>query len=111
MQCEDGNISTINQLLSKGANIQDRNDSGMTPFLLSCGHGHVSVVSLLNEKGANIRDVDGRGQSLLHLASAGGRFAVLKYLLSLDIAWKDGGTQILSSAILFAYKSINLSVL
>jgi ankyrin repeat protein len=67
--CQDGNLSKVQKLLSKGVDIHDRNEYGDTPILLASRNGHLSIVELLVSKGANVHDKDQYGNTPISAAS------------------------------------------
>ena len=57
----EGRMKIINLLVSKGANINDRANDGLSSIIAASREGHVSVVELLLSKGANINDKSNDG--------------------------------------------------
>ena len=91
-------MNVVELLLSKGANINDKGNDGMSSIIAASKEGHVSVVELLLSKGANINDKDNTGTSSIIWASYQGHVNVVELLLSRgsnlhDIAI-DGSTPI-----------------
>lgn len=55
---EGGNTSEAISLLRRGANIEARNDTGMTPLMRAAEFGHLDTMKVLVERGANIHARD-----------------------------------------------------
>ena len=77
-----GYLSVVELLLSKGANVNDKNNYGYSSIIEASTHGHVSVVELLLSKGANISDKNNDGFSSIIYASLHGHVSVVELLLS-----------------------------
>jgi len=76
-----GRVNVVRLLLEKGANVDARNDWGVTPLHQAATEGRVGVVRLLLEKGA---DVDARasfGVTPLLFAASRGHVDVVRLLL------------------------------
>ena len=67
-------------LLNKGANIEARNNSGVTPLLMGAQYGNLEVVKRLLAKGANMKAKDDKGNTALALAIGHGHAEVAKVL-------------------------------
>ena len=79
---ESGHVKVVELLLTRGANIHDKDDDGWSPISLATWNGHVKVVELLLSKGANIHDKNSNGQSPIMLASLSGYVDMVDLLLS-----------------------------
>ena len=75
-------MNVVELLLSKGANISDKDNDGWSSIILASRWGHLSVVELLLSKGANISDKHNNGRSSIILASSWGHVSVVELLLS-----------------------------
>ena len=64
----DSRISSIQQLLNAGANIDALDADHETPLLEATSAGHEKVVQLLLENGANAKVKDTLGRTALHMA-------------------------------------------
>ncbi len=76
-----GNIDAINTLLSRGAKINARSDSGWTA-LFFVGGVHCDVVKVLVDAGADINIQDKNGLTALHKAVSNKDIDLVKELLS-----------------------------
>ena len=56
-------MKLVELLLSKGANIHDKDNDGSSSIILASGRGHADVCELLLSKGADIHDKDKDGYS------------------------------------------------
>ncbi len=102
---EAGDIDTVIQLLSKGANINEplvetggghcslAGESSthwnstppiplqhFTPLMLACRWGHTAIAELLIAKGAELNAINAEGLTALHIATEQGQIDILKQL-------------------------------
>ena len=75
------NPTTVEILLSFGANIHATNNNGSTPLMIAAQHGHLEVVQLLLERGSNINATNNLGATALMCAAQGGHLEIVRYLL------------------------------
>ena len=59
---------TIRELLKKGADIEEKDESGISPLLAMVKTGNNDMVQLLLQYGANINSIDNNGYTALHIA-------------------------------------------
>ena len=78
----------IDALRRKGADINARNNDGMSPFLLACGM-KAELVNFLMIRCADVSAVNKKGQGALHIAAACGKVDALRFLLDLDLAEEE----------------------
>jgi ankyrin repeat protein len=52
--CEEGNFKSVEYLISKGANVNEKGKYGSTPLHFASQNGHLNVVEYLISKGANV---------------------------------------------------------
>ena len=83
-----GQVSVIQALLSRGAQIEQEDKDGQTPLILAAWRGHQEVVSLLLVAGANINHENNYGNTALGLAAMEGHQEVVTMLLE-NAAEKD----------------------
>ena len=84
---ERGHVEVVSQLLAVGAKenpdyVNARNNSGITPLMITCYNGHMNVATYLVEHGANIHLQDKNGDTCLHYASERGHVEVVSKLLA-----------------------------
>ena len=65
------NVALVRRELSKGADVNQKNDEGRTPLHLAAGIANKKIADLLIEKGANINSRDKRGFTPLDYAVDG----------------------------------------
>jgi len=65
----NGDLSLIDELLNRGADIDDRNESGETTLTYMIVYNHPDAVKHMVERGANLKNVDVNGCSPLDWAS------------------------------------------
>ncbi|GIY30595.1 hypothetical protein CDAR_461182, partial [Caerostris darwini] len=78
---EVGDITLVNILIEKKADINFKTELGHTPLVLAVQKGHLEVVRTLISKKAEINAKDVFGYTPLHFASGKGREDVVKLLL------------------------------
>ena len=76
-----GDILTVKKELNSGANIDYRNDDGLTSLHLASIYGHSEVAIYLIENGADLNQVDASGNTALHIAAFLGRWLIVEELL------------------------------
>ena len=86
-----GDIKTVKQHLTAGADVNAKNEWGGTPLHYATFGGHKEVVELLIAKGADVNAKDGVGETPLHWASKEGNKEVVELLISkgADVNAKD----------------------
>ena len=87
-----GHIEIVEYLLSKGADIDARNNANQNPLLYAAYHGKTAIVSLLLEKGADFKELDQYRRTVLHYPAREGHIDVVEILLKkgMDITVEDG---------------------
>ncbi len=105
-----GDVEKVKDLLTNGAEVDVRDENGMTPLLLAAKKGNSEIVSLLLAHGADVNAQDYYlAWTPLILASALGHKKVVKILLEYgaDIDIKDqNGMTALKYAAKNGYKEI-----
>ena len=66
----EGHVSFVELLLSKGANVNDKDNDGNSSIIQASICCHVSVVEMLLSKGANINDISNDGSTAMSVASS-----------------------------------------
>eukprot|EP00105_Crassostrea_gigas_P035545 XP_019919693.1 PREDICTED: ankyrin repeat and SOCS box protein 3-like [Crassostrea gigas] len=79
--CQNGHDSTVQLLLSKGADINLCMEYGASPLYMACQNGHNSTVQLLLNKGADINLCMEDGASPLFIACQKGHDSTVQLLL------------------------------
>ncbi|KAK8948005.1 putative E3 ubiquitin-protein ligase XBOS33 [Platanthera guangdongensis] len=78
-----GHTEVVELLLEKGADVNSRNYSGLTPLMQACRFGHWEVVQALLLFRCNVsRAAYFTGQTALHFAAAGGHVRCIRLLLA-----------------------------
>ncbi|XP_020299572.1 tonsoku-like protein [Pseudomyrmex gracilis] len=95
--CINGDINTVQRLLSSGHPVNVRDNAGWSPLHEAANYGYVDIAELLIKSGANINDnVPCRGMTPLHDAALCGHFSVMNLLMEhgADVTLKthDGDT-------------------
>ena len=78
----EGNVTAMNVLLERGANVNAAENDGWTPLTVASREGHLEAVKLLMEKGANVNKLEGGGHTALFWAKRNGHQQVVALLLS-----------------------------
>jgi len=81
-----GDVSSVQTLLNKGANIELKNEYGYTALMYAAYYGHADVVRFLLNKGADVNAKDTYGRTALSLAGKGGYGEIVRIL-------KDAGAK------------------
>ena len=94
----DGEIALIRRELSNGANVNEKNEDGLTPLHLAVKSGHKRIVELLIAKGAGVNAKFEGGGTPLHGAAWNSRKEIVELLIAkgADVNAKrsDGGTSL-----------------
>ncbi|KAJ0404425.1 hypothetical protein ATCC90586_003059 [Pythium insidiosum] len=77
-----GSIDVARLLLQRGADIESRNENGMTALNAAARCGHGDIVGLLIDHGADIEAKDKNGLTALCVASSGGHMDIVRRLLA-----------------------------
>ncbi len=87
-----GHIEIVEYLLSKGADIDARNNANQNPLLYAAYNGKTPVVKLLLEKGADFKELDRYGRTVLHYPAREGHKDVVEILVNkgMNITVEDG---------------------
>jgi len=86
--CETGDIFTIQNLLSQGANVEAResdDDYNYTPLILTCYAGYVNVAKYLISFGADVNACSRNGTTSLFMACQEGHCDIAELLISHDV--------------------------
>lgn len=80
---DKGNPGMVSCLLAAGANVETKNNKGMTALMLAAEHGYADVVNLLLESGAEVNtcNVNGGWTALMYAAHEG-HVDVVKLILA-----------------------------
>ncbi len=76
-----GNIEQVQELLGKGADVNSRNEWGLTPLMAAAQGDHIEAGKLLLEKGADINSKQKDGWTTLMVASSKGHGDFVNLLL------------------------------
>ena len=100
---EAGDVAIIKSLLALGFSIDGRNDTGLTPLMMSAANGKLQAVKCLLKQGADPSLQDNRGWNVLHFASRGGNPEVIELMLShvpnIDSRTKMSSTPLMIAAV------------
>lgn len=99
----NGNPAFLSELARLGAELEQRDREGRTPFLLAAGAAGVNIMEALREAGADPKALDDTGSDALILASLENpRSEVITYLLAngadLNVRRASGLTPLLAAA-------------
>ncbi|KAL9961138.1 hypothetical protein ACROYT_G030030 [Oculina patagonica] len=79
---EDGDVTKIESLLSRGFSVDCRDGRGITPLMVAAARGKLQAVEYLLAKGANPSLEDNNGWNSLHYASYSGNPDIIELMLS-----------------------------
>ena len=69
-------------LIANGADVNEKNDDGVTPLHYAALKGHKEIVELLIAKGADVNAKDDEGATPLHSAAYGGHKEIVELLIA-----------------------------
>ncbi|MBI3902288.1 MAG: ankyrin repeat domain-containing protein [Nitrosomonadales bacterium] len=78
---EMGNSATIGRFLSRGTNLEVRDERGWSPLMIAAANGNEEIAALLLRSGADVRATDNAGYTPLHWAAFNGHDKVVKLLI------------------------------
>lgn len=97
--CINGDIGTVDRLLSSGHPTNVRDHCGWSPLHEAANHGYVDIAELLLRHGANVNDPGGiscKGVTPLHDAACCGHFSIMQLLIqygaNVTLKTHDGDT-------------------
>ncbi|KAF5987419.1 endocytosis ankyrin repeat Nuc-2 [Fusarium coicis] len=76
---------TIKLLQGYGANIESKDNLGVTPILWACQKGNVPVLEALVRAGASLGAIDSDRNGIIHIAARSKNFDILHYLAEQDL--------------------------
>src|SRR4051812_32492139 len=83
-----GDIEGLRQALAAGADVNARNNVGLTPLMMAAYHGRTEMVAALVEQGADPNVVDRGGVTAARLAEDAGHEETLTALVDLGVERK-----------------------
>jgi cytohesin len=76
-----GDVARIRALVEAGADVNESDESGVTPLFVAAYSGHAEAVAALLEMGADVHRWDSRGEPLMHWAAEEGTPEVIRLLV------------------------------
>ncbi|HYA87080.1 MAG TPA: ankyrin repeat domain-containing protein [Nitrospirota bacterium] len=96
------NLSILQYLIQKGADVKGRNAAGRFPLLFATDHGHIEAAKMLIEHGADVNAADQSGNFPLLLAACNGYPWMVTLLVekgaNIGMALPDGNTSLMCAA-------------
>ena len=92
---KDGSLADVSAALASGADINMKDERGLTPLIIGAALGQTEIVKLLLEKGADVNARDNRiGAMAIMVASDKGHVDIIKLLIEngADINAKDNNS-------------------
>jgi len=77
-----GSTAKVEQLLSKGANVNAKDEDGSTALIAAAREGHTKTLKVLIEAGANVKTKDNGGITALMIAAVFGHTETVKALIN-----------------------------
>ena len=89
----DGSIALVRRGLSRGADVNAKDDGGWSPLHSASTLGHKKIAELLIDKGADVNAQSDGGSTPLHAAPQGGHKGIAELLIAegADVNAKDDG--------------------
>lgn len=95
-------VDELENLLARGADRDERSETGATPMIYAAVKGHIAIVQTLINSGANINAMTDDGDTALNWASASGHTEIVQLLLEhgaeADKQDKQGHTALMFAA-------------
>ena len=79
---EKGDVKATKDLITKGAEINSKDNQGLTPLHIAVRRGHLELVKFLLSANADINLKDNRGWTPLHAIFETGNLEIVKLLLA-----------------------------
>lgn len=80
--CKLGDVKAIEGHLNDGADMNGKNERGVTPLGVAVGYNKVAAVKCLLKHGADVMARDAKGNTVLHYAAGYGRKEVAEVLIA-----------------------------
>jgi ankyrin repeat protein len=98
-----GDIKAVEDLLNKGADVNEKDSLDETALMTAASRGHTDIVELLIEKGANVNEKGKFGDTALMFAALNGHTKIVKLLIekgaNVNEKTGNGHTALMSAAI------------
>ena len=76
-----GSVNLVEQMIAKGANVNQFNKEGESPLWVASSEGHTDVIRTLIDNGAKVEQGDEFGYKPLHAAAYQGHLDAVKLLI------------------------------
>ncbi|XP_067669986.1 ankyrin repeat and death domain-containing protein 1B-like [Haliotis asinina] len=83
LACKGGSVTIVDYILSHCVDIDNRGESGRTPFMVSAYNGHKELLDLLESRGADVTQTDEDDNNALHVACLGGHVDIVSHVTGL----------------------------
>ncbi|XP_060560651.1 serine/threonine-protein phosphatase 6 regulatory ankyrin repeat subunit C-like [Ruditapes philippinarum] len=80
--CDWNRVETVKLLLQKGADVNTKDTSGLSPFLVAAGWGRDEIMQMILAKRVDPLSVDEFEHNFLHICAANGRTGVMNAVMS-----------------------------
>jgi len=83
----------VQTLIAKGANVNEMDETGMTPLMIAASEGRTAIAKTLIDAGADVKQASGEGTTALMRAASANRVDVMALLVSkgADVNAKNNG--------------------
>lgn len=97
-----GQIEVVKYLLSRGADINSRDNYNNTPLIMTSNHWHNNLTKYLIEKGADVNAKGDDDETLLLRVTRTTNYSIVEYIVKkgadVNVKDKDGNTPLLNAA-------------
>ncbi len=92
------NVGMIELALSRGAELNSKDELGRTPLIWASFHGEIKIMDILWKEGAKLDEQDSMGRTALMWSALSGRLKAIEFLIAKGANFKMLDSKGLSAA-------------